>query len=84
MHAAVSTAGETVVELIETNLGPNIYEGHLEAHGEGLHPIKADWNAEAIRAAVEAFIDARIEILQQGSTLAGSSGTLIRTMSPQE
>lgn len=71
MHAAVSTAGETVVEIIEPTMGPNIYEDHLEAHGEGLHHIKADWNAETTRAAVEAFTDAGIEVLQHGSHPGG-------------
>lgn len=66
MHAAVGSAGETVVELIEPTMGPNIYDDHLSAHGEGLHHIKADWNADTTRAAVEAFTDAGIEVLQHG------------------
>lgn len=71
MNAAVSSAGETVVELIEPTEGPNIYEDHLEVHGEGLHHIKSDWDAETTRAAVEVFTDAGIHVLQHGSHPGG-------------
>lgn len=39
MWLALADAGDTQVELIEPTMGQNLYDDHLDEHGEGLQHI---------------------------------------------
>lgn len=68
MMLALGYAGDTMIELIESTMGPNVYEDHLEAHGEGLHHIAYfGWDeAEAIDV-LDSFEAAGMPVLQSGT-----------------
>jgi methylmalonyl-CoA/ethylmalonyl-CoA epimerase len=67
MWLALADAGDTEFELIEPTMGPNIYEDHLAAHGEGLHHVGYfSWGTSETEAAIEAFEDAGMPVLQSG------------------
>jgi len=67
-RAALAYAGETNLELIEPTMGPNIYEDHLEAHGEGMHHLKASFaNETKTYEVIRQFEDAGIDVIQSGS-----------------
>lgn len=67
MWLALAEAGDTTVELIEPTMGPNIYEDHLDAHGEGLHHVAYfGWDAEETEAAIASFEDAGMPVVQSG------------------
>jgi catechol 2,3-dioxygenase-like lactoylglutathione lyase family enzyme len=69
-RVGLSYAGDTMFELIEPVSGPNIYDDHLDKHGEGLHHIGYfSWSEEEVYEIVEAVEDAGIGILQSGHYL---------------
>lgn len=39
MVLALGYAGDTMIELIEPTIDPNVYRDHLDEHGEGLHHV---------------------------------------------
>ena len=58
MKLALAYIGPTMWELIESVEGPNVYEEHLAAHGEGLHHIGysvPDIEVEIARMAEQGF-----------------------------
>jgi catechol 2,3-dioxygenase-like lactoylglutathione lyase family enzyme len=67
MLLAIGHAGDTMVELVEPTIGPNIYRDHLDEHGEGLHHVAYfGWDeAEAARV-VESFEAAGMPVVQSG------------------
>lgn len=68
MQLAHGYAGPMDIELIEPLRGPNIYDDHLEEHGEGLHHIKSSWpdDPDHTYAVVAAFETAGIPVIQSG------------------
>lgn len=67
-RAALAYASDTNLELVEPTMGPNIYEDHLTAHGEGLHHLKSSFVDEAeTHEVIRRFEDAGIDIIQSGS-----------------
>ena len=66
MLLALGQAGDTTIELIEPTTGPNLYEDHLEAHGEGLHHV-ACFAFDDPESVVEQFEDAGYPVLQSGN-----------------
>lgn len=68
MRLAHGYAGEIDVELIEPTISPNIYQDHLDEHGEGLHHVKSSWPGAPERTyrVVDAFTDAGIPVVQSG------------------
>jgi hypothetical protein len=70
MKLAISYSGDTMLELIEPTMGPNIYSDHLEEHGEGLHHV-ACFSFEDPYAVVEAFEAAGMGVLQTGTIHGG-------------
>lgn len=70
MVLALGTAGDTTIELIEPTRGPNIYEDHLDAHGEGLHHVAYfGWDESEAYEVVEAFETAGMPVIQSGNFL---------------
>lgn len=67
-RAALAYASETNLELVEPTMGPNIYEDHLDAHGEGMHHFKTSFEDEATTYdVIRQFEEAGIDIIQSGS-----------------
>ena len=67
-RAALAYAGDTNLELVEPTRGPNIYEDHLEARGEGLHHLKTSFATEtATYEALRRFEQAGVDVIQSGS-----------------
>ena len=62
---ALATVGELDVELIQPVAGENDYTAHLAERGEGLHHV-ACFSLEDPAAAVEAYLDAGVTVLQSG------------------
>jgi catechol 2,3-dioxygenase-like lactoylglutathione lyase family enzyme len=54
----------TSFELIESTAGPNIYDEHLAAHGEGLHHL--GYFVDDINAAVAAMAERGFAVTQSG------------------
>lgn len=65
MRLAMAYVGETMIELIEPTIDPNIYTDHLENHGEGLHHV-ACFSFDDPYETIETFEDAGMPILQSG------------------
>jgi methylmalonyl-CoA/ethylmalonyl-CoA epimerase len=64
MRIALTQAGPTIVELIESLEGPNIYEEFLREHGEGIHHVMSI--VDDFDAAVEGMVAAGYPVLQSG------------------
>lgn len=70
MLLALGDAGDTTIELIEPTTGPNLYEDHLEAHGEGLHHVAYfGWSEAETYEVIEAFEAAGMPVVQSGNYL---------------
>ena len=65
MRLALADAGDMYVELLEPTISPNVYEDHLDAHGEGLHHV-ACLSFEDPAAVVEEFEAAGMGVVQSG------------------
>ena len=67
MLLALAEVGGIMIELIEPTIGPNIYQDHLEEHGEGLHHIAYfGWDEEETYDIIDQFTNAGISIIQSG------------------
>jgi catechol 2,3-dioxygenase-like lactoylglutathione lyase family enzyme len=70
MLLALGEAGDVTIELIEPTMGPNIYDDHLDAHGEGLHHVAYfGWDEEETYKVIEEFEEAGMPVLQSGNFL---------------
>lgn len=68
MVLALGYAGDTMIELIEPTMGPNVYEDHLDEHGEGLHHYAYfGWDEEEAHHVIEEFEDAGMPVIQSGT-----------------
>lgn len=68
---ALSSVGDTDLELIEPREGTNTYTEFLDAHGEGIHHV-ASYAYEEPAAVVERYEDAGVSVLQSGVYQGGS------------
>jgi catechol 2,3-dioxygenase-like lactoylglutathione lyase family enzyme len=67
MMLAIADIGDTMLELIEPTISPNIYRDYLDEHGEGLHHVGYfSWNKSEIYEVIDKFDQADIPILQSG------------------
>lgn len=67
MVLAIGYAGETMIELIEPTIGPNVYRDHLDEHGEGLHHVAYfGWDEDEATEVIEKFEDAGMPVVQSG------------------
>ena len=64
MRIALTQAGPTIVELIESVEGPNIYEEFLREHGEGIHHVMSI--VEDFDLALERMAAAGYPLIQSG------------------
>lgn len=64
MKLALASVGPTMYELIESIEGPNIYEEHLAAHGEGLHHL--GYEVPDIEAEIARMAQQGVALLQSG------------------
>jgi catechol 2,3-dioxygenase-like lactoylglutathione lyase family enzyme len=64
MKLALAHIGPTMYELIESVEGPNIYEEHLAARGEGLHHL--GYGVPDIDAEIERMAGLGVALLQSG------------------
>jgi hypothetical protein len=71
MRLAIGYGGETMLELIEPTMGPNIYADHLDERGEGMHHL-ACFSFDDPRGVVDAFEAAGMGVLQSGSINGGT------------
>lgn len=70
MVLALGDAGDTMIELIEPTMGPNLYADHLDEHGEGLHHVAYfGWGEEETYEVLEAFEAAGMPVVQSGNYL---------------
>lgn len=70
MLIGIGYVGDTMVELIEPTIGPNIYTEHLEEHGEDLHHVGYfSWDEEETYEVIEEFEDAGMGVIQSGEYL---------------
>jgi len=67
MVLALGDAGETMIELIEPTVGPNVYRDHLDEHGEGLHHVAYfGWDETEAEHVIEEFGAAGMPVVQSG------------------
>lgn len=67
MVLALGYVGDTMIELIESTRGPNVYEEHLERHGEGLHHIAYfGWDEDEAIDIIAEFEQHGMPVIQQG------------------
>lgn len=70
MLLALGYAGDVMFELIESTITPNLYQDHLDEHGEGLHHIAYfGWSEEETRAVIDEFEAAGMPVIQSGNFL---------------
>lgn len=68
MVLALGYAGDTMIELIEPTIGPNVYEDHLDEHGEGLHHVAYfGWDADEATHVIEEFEANDMPVIQSGT-----------------
>lgn len=67
MVLAIGYVGETMIELIEPTIGPNLYRDHLDEHGEGRHHVAYfGWDEAEAREVIEAFEANGMPVVQSG------------------
>lgn len=67
MWLALADAGDTQIELIEPTIGPNLYDDHLDEHGEGLHHVAYfGWDATTAEAVIAEFEAEGMPAVQRG------------------
>lgn len=67
MVLAIGYAGDTMIELIEPTIDPNVYRDHLDEYGEGLHHVAYfGWDEEEAMAVIEEFEAAGMPVIQSG------------------
>ena len=70
MLLALGDAGDTMIELIEPTMGPNLYADHLQEHGEGLHHVAYfGWAEDETYEILETFEAAGMPVIQSGNYL---------------
>ena len=68
MVLALGYVGDTMIELIEPTIGPNVYEDHLDEHGEGLHHVAYfGWDADEAADVIEEFESHGMPVIQRGT-----------------
>ncbi|MFP4625705.1 MAG: VOC family protein [Natronomonas sp.] len=70
MVLALADVGDTMIELIEPTIGPNVYTDHLEEHGEGLHHVAYfGWDESETHDVIASFEAVGMPVIQSGNYL---------------